>query len=256
MLPLEKASRDIQLWTTIQVIDGFINTKQTHRLKNIYDVLQDQIDEHTKGMGEFTVEDFVNYSNHDLERAGFKRHGEPNDKGEVLYLIPLVLYPIMPQELKVFDIDDTEFAHPKTMKKLLKSMVGKNVAPLVAHGILVQAEYGTDKPYIDHITLKAMFDSANLDYGPDYKNTLKVAYDNGVVTASVSYVTYDKIRYDSSCTIDLSGETFELNRAVYVLDAVKAFIRDMEDALPVDYSHEFDAWKTNYLNAVQKYLYR
>ena len=254
MLPLEQASRDIQLWTTIQVIDGFINTKQTHRLKSIYDVLQDQIDEHTKGYGEFTVEDFVNYSNRDLEKAGFMRQGKPNDKGEVLYLIPLVLYPIMPQELMVFDIDDTEFAHPKTMRELLKSMVGKNKPPTVPHGIVVQAEYGTDKPYIDHIGLKAMFARTNAHPDKDDENGFSVTYDNGEVIVSVSALSYHGRKHDLTCRIPVTEAPFRPTVAIDVMDSIESFLNDMSDMLPANYSSVFHAWKIRYLEAVYDYL--
>lgn len=254
MMPLEQASKAIQLWTTIQVIDGYINTKQTHRLRSIYDVLKDQIDEHTQGMGEFTVEDFVNYSNKDLERAGFRRHGEPNDNGDVLYLIPLVLYLIMPQELMVFDIDDTKFAYPKSMKRLLKSMVGKNVEPLVAHGILVQSDIEDVASGPDHEAIRALFKQVNRPYEPGDDTNLSVTYDKGLVTISVTTDNYGGHRYNATCEIDARGHKFDLGSFIYIMDSVKGFL-DSTDNVPINYD-DFDTWKANYLEAVQHYLVR
>lgn len=259
MMQLEQASRDIQLWTTLQVIDGYINTKQTKRLRSIYDVLKVLIDEYTKGEKEFTVEDFVNYSDKDLERAGFRRHGKPNDKGEVLYLIPLVLYPIMPQELIVFGIDDNEFAYPKTMKELLKSMVGKHVTPSVSHGVLLQSVYWSDETHIDHSLLKFMFDSANIHYEPGAKTKLKVTYCNGLVTISVVGISVisekqDGHRFSVTREIDVRGQKSDLASFIYIMDSVKAFLDGIRD-VSIDYD-DFDTWKMNYLKVVQSYLQR
>lgn len=254
MMPLEQASRDIQLWTTLQVINGYLDTKNTHRhrLRSIYDVLKDQIDEHTKGEKEFTVEDFVNYSNKDLEAAGFRRHGEPNEKGEVLYLIPIVLYLVMPEELVVFDIDDEARAFPKTMAKLLVSMGGEE--EIVPHGIVVQSDIDDAASGPDHEAIRALFKQANHPYEPGDDTNLSVTYDKGLVTLSVTTENYGGYRYNATCEIDARGQKFELGSFIYIMDSVEDFLDSIEH-MPINYD-DFDAWKVRYLEAVHRYLVR
>lgn len=140
MLKLQRALHQMNLWITTEVVasklKGYGNLE---RLKGIDAVIADQVEKFTTGEWEITVEEFVDYSNKDLADAGFGRNDKINKEGYVMYLVPITLYPLMPEELVVFDVDDVNLTTRKTMREILKRYSDSDLS----YGVVVQ-EDGTD----------------------------------------------------------------------------------------------------------------
>lgn len=140
MLKLQRALEQMTLWIAVEAVSARLcGQGDMKRVRGIDKVIDEHIEKYTQGNWEITVEEFVDYDNKDLSVSGFKRQEFANDGGWVMYLLPTVIYPLMPSELVVYASEDTQLSKPLTMEQVIKSYGEGNTM----YGIVVQ-EDGTD----------------------------------------------------------------------------------------------------------------
>lgn len=131
---------EISKWVSQAAITNYLSVKQKYK-SSVEEVINDHIEMYTKGAGEITVEDFVDHSNKDLEAAGFGRNELVYGSDQVMYLIPIILYPLMPEELVVYPYTDVKLEYPKTIGFIRKEFKNKGFDTLgEGYGVVVNKD--------------------------------------------------------------------------------------------------------------------